>query len=115
MDIYSRKIVGWEVHPVESAELAAALVHKAVVSERCLLNPPVLHADNGSPQKGFTMKAKLDALGVTPSYSRPQTSNDNRYSESLFRTFKYRPEYPMKGFDNINAARQWVGPLCQLV
>ena len=55
------------------------------------------------------MKAKLDALGVTASYSRPRTSNDNAYSESLFRTFKYRPEYPLKGFASIQAARQWVG------
>jgi putative transposase len=107
MDVYSRKIVGWEVHPMESAELGAALVHKAILSEGCLLDPPVLHADNGGPQKGFTMKAKLEALGVTPSYSRPRVSNDNPYSESLFRTFKYRPEYPVKGFASIDAARQW--------
>jgi transposase InsO family protein len=109
MDVYSRKIVGWEVHSMESAELGASLVHKAVMSERCLLDPPVLHADNGGPQKGFTMKAKLEALGVTPSYSRPRVSNDNPYSESLFRTFKYRPEYPSKGFASIDVARQWVG------
>jgi len=109
MDVYSRKIVGWEVHPMESAELSASLIHKAILSEGCLLDPPVLHADNGGPQKGFTMKAKLEALGVTPSYSRPRTSNDNPYSESLFRTFKYRPQYPAKGFESIETARQWVG------
>jgi putative transposase len=79
------------------------------MSEGCLLEPPVLHADNGGPQKGFTMKAKLEALGVTPSYSRPRVSNDNPYSESLFRTVKYRPEYPVKGFESIEVARQWVG------
>lgn len=109
MDVYSRKIVGWEVHPMESAELSANLLQKAILCEGCLLDPPVLHADNGGPQKGFTMKAKLEALGVTPSYSRPRTSNDNPYSESLFRTFKYRPDYPSKGFENIETARQWVG------
>lgn len=108
MDIYSRKIIGWEVHPMESADLSAVLINKAVLSEGCLLDPPVLHADNGGPQKGFTMKAKLESLGVTPSYSRPRVSNDNPYSESLFRTFKYRPEYPTKGFENIEAARLWV-------
>lgn len=108
MDVYSRKIVGWEVHPVESSDFAATLLQKAVLSENCLLNPPVLHADNGGPQKGFTMRAKLEALGVTPSYSRPRVSNDNPYSESLFRTFKYRPEYPSKGFESIDAARNWV-------
>jgi len=69
----------------------------------------IRHADNGGPQKGFTMKAKLEALGVTPSYSRPRVSNDNPYSEALFRTFKYRPEYPVKGFTSIDAARRWVG------
>jgi transposase InsO family protein len=109
MDVYSRKVVAWEVHPMESADLGACLVHKAILFEKCLLDPPVLHADNGGPQKGFTMKAKLEALGVTPSYSRPRVSNDNPYSESLFRTFKYRPEYPGKGFKSIEAARQWVG------
>jgi transposase InsO family protein len=108
VDIYSRKVVGWEVHPVENADFAATLLHKAVLSEGCLLDPPVLHADNGGPQKGFTMKAKLEDLGVTPSYSRPRVSNDNPYSESLFRTFKYRPEYPVKGFESIDKARQWV-------
>ena len=55
------------------------------------------------------MKARLETLGVTPSYSRPRVSNDNPYSESLFRTVKYRPEYPAKGFENIGAARHWVG------
>jgi len=93
---------------MESAEFAAKLLHKAILDEGCLLDPPVLHADNGGPQKGFTMKAKLEDLGVTPSYSRPRGSNDNPYSESLFRTFKYRPEYPVEGFASIEAARKWV-------
>lgn len=108
MDIYSRKIVAWEVHPMESAQLAATLVHKAVLSEGCVLCPPVLHADNGAAQKGSTLLAKLYELGVTPSYSRPRVSNDNPYSESLFKTFKYRPDYPCKGFESIGSARQWV-------
>jgi putative transposase len=69
VDIFSRKMVGWEVHPVENADFAATQLHKAVLSEGCLLDPPVLHADNGGPQKGFTMSAKLEDLGVTPSYS----------------------------------------------
>ena len=81
-------------------------VHAYIIGEHG--DPPVLHADNGGPQKGFTMKAKLEALGITPSYSRPRVSNDNPYSESLFRTFKYRPEYPVNGFESIEAARRWV-------
>jgi putative transposase len=107
MDVYSRKIVSWEVHPLEHADFAAILIQKAVLSEGCLLNPPVLHADNGGPQKGFTMKAKLESLSIMPSYSRPRVSNDNPYSEALFRTAKYRPEYPAKGFVSIDEARQW--------
>lgn len=106
MDIFSRKIVGWEVHPVESAELGAMLLQKAVLAEGCMSASIALHADNGSPQKGFTMKAKMEALGVSPSYSRPRVSNDNPYSESLFRTAKYRPEYP-EVFETIEAARKW--------
>jgi transposase InsO family protein len=108
VDIYSRKTICWEVHPFESADFGAKLLHKAILAEGCLLDPPVLHADNGGPQKGFTMKAKLEALGVTPSYSRPRVSNDNPYSESLFRTCKYRPDYPTHGFESIDTARKWV-------
>lgn len=108
MDVYSRMIVGWEIHSTENSELGANLVHKAVLAQGCILNPPVLHADNGGPQKGFTMRAKLDALGVTKSYSRPRVSNDNPYSESLFRTCKYRPDYPGTPFPSIEAARKWV-------
>lgn len=107
VDIYSRKIVGWEVHSLENAELSAGMIEKAVLSEGCILNPPVLHADNGGPQKGFTMKAKLESLGIKPSYSRPRVSNDNPYSEALFRTVKYCPAYPTKGFVSIEEARQW--------
>jgi len=58
--------------------------------------------------KGATMLATLQQLGVTPSFSRPSVSNDNPYSESLFRTLKYRPEYPEKPFVNLPAARAWV-------
>jgi transposase InsO family protein len=107
VDVYSRKIVGWEIHCSENARLAAALIQKALLAEGCVLNPPVLHADNGGPQKGFTMRAKLESLGIMPSYSRPGVSNDNPYSEALFRTIKYRPAYPDKGFESVDAARQW--------
>jgi putative transposase len=108
VDIYSRKVTGWEVQAVETGELAAELVQRAVLSERCQLKPPVLHADNGGPQRGCTLRAKMDALGITPSFSRPRVSNDNPYSESLFRTLKYRPAYPEHGFSSIDAAREWV-------
>jgi putative transposase len=108
LDIYSRKIVGWEVYEREASEHASAVVRRAVLSEHCLGQPLVLHADNGSPQKGSMLLATLEALGVQPSYSRPRVSDDNPFSEAIFRTCKYRPEYPHQGFDSISDARDWV-------
>jgi transposase InsO family protein len=84
VDIYSSKIVGWEVHDRESSEQASALIRKAVLSEGCIGQPLVLHADNGSPMKGATMKTTMEKLGITSSYSRPRVSNDNPFSEALF-------------------------------
>lgn len=107
-DIFSRKIVGYEVHEQECGELAAQLIHRCMLKEQCFLAPPVLHSDNGAPMKSLTLKAKLEELGVLPSYSRPSVSNDNPYSESLFRTLKYRPQWPANGFKSVDEARQWV-------
>jgi putative transposase len=108
VDIYSRKIVGWEVHDRESSEQASALIRKAVLSEGCIGQPLVLHADNGSPMKGATMKTTMEKLGITSSYSRPRVSNDNPFSEALFRTFKYRPNWPTKGFATKIDSQNWV-------
>lgn len=108
VDIYSRKIVGWEVHDRESSEQASVLIRKAVLSENCIGQPLVLHADNGSPMKGATMKTTMEKLGITSSYSRPRVSNDNPFSEALFRTFKYRPNWPSKGFATKSDAQEWV-------
>ncbi len=108
VDLYSRKIVGWEVFERESAGHGATVVHKAVLAERCAGKPLVLHADNGSPQKGSTLRSKLEDLGIEPSYSRPRVSDDNAFSEALFRTCKYRPDYPAQGFESLEAAREWV-------
>jgi len=107
-DIYSRKIVGWEVHERETGELAATLIQRAVMAEQCFRQPLVLHADNGSPMKSQTMRVKLEELGISPSYSRPRVSNDNPFSESLFRTLKYCPAWPSQGFASLEAARTWV-------
>ncbi len=104
MDIYSRKIVSWEVHERESAELAAQMIQKACWAEGITREGLVLHSDNGAPMKGAT----LQRLGVVPSFSRPLVSNDNPYSESLFGSLKYSPAYPSKPFDNLKAAREWV-------
>lgn len=108
MDIFSRKIVGWEVHEREGGEEAAVLIQRTVMAEHCFRKPLVLHADNGSPMKSQTMQTKLYDLGIIPSHSRPRVSNDNPYSESLFRTLKYCPKWPPKGFESIETARRWV-------
>lgn len=109
MDIFSRKIIGWQVYDVESSELAGEVVRDICRRENVAPDQVVLHSDNGSPMKGATMLATLQALGVMPSFNRPSVSNDNPYSESLFKTLKYRPAYPRTAFDSLLAARQWVG------
>jgi len=108
MDIYSRKIVGWEVYATESAEQAASVFRKAHLREGVGAESLVLHSDNGSPMKGATMLATLQQLGVMPSFSRPSVSNDNPYSEAMFKTLKYRPGFPDKPFESLDEARQWV-------
>lgn len=107
-DLYSRYGVHWEVHECESGELASDLMAQAVLKSGCRSNKPVLHSDNGSPMKSFTMRAKMQSLGITPSYSRPRVSNDNPFIESMFRTVKYCPQWPSQGFIDLNEARQWV-------
>jgi len=67
-----------------------------------------LHSDNGGPMKGATMLATLQRLGVMPSFSRPSVSDDNPYSEALFKTTKYCPMYPSKPFDGASTALSWV-------
>jgi len=108
VDIWSRKIVGWSVHDAESKQYAAELI--ARICDELDLDPDglVLHSDNGSPMKGSTMLATLQRLGIVPSFSRPRVSDDNPFSESLFRTLKYRPHYPRKPFESLNTARLWV-------
>ena len=107
-DIYSRKIVGYEVHDRECGDLASQLVQRCMLREQCFNQPLVLHSDNGAPMKAQTMRAKLDELGVQSSYSRPRVSNDNPYSEALFKTLKYRPNWPSSGFRGLAEARDWV-------
>ncbi len=108
MDIYSRKIVGWQVYAQESGEWAAEILRDIAQREGIDPDQVTLHSDNGGPMKGATMLSTLQALGIIPSFSRPAVSNDNPYSESIFKTLKYRPEYPAQPFANIAAARQWV-------
>ncbi len=91
VDIFSRKIIAAEVFNCESGEYAADLLQRAVWNEKCSSRNLVLHSDNGGPMRSYTLLAKMYALGVLSFYSRPRVSNDNPYSESLFRTLKYVP------------------------
>lgn len=108
LDVWSRKIVAWEVHACQDGALSAPLVEAACAREGVLPGSLMLHADNGSAMKGKTMLAKLEELGVLPSFSRPRVSDDNAFAEALFRTLKYRPSYPEGRFACIEEARQWV-------
>lgn len=108
MDVFSRMIVGFEVYLAESAEYSSALINDAARRHRILQKQLTLHSDNGGPMKGATMLATLQKLGVVPSFSRPKVSDDNPFSESLFKTLKYRPSYPDGAFASLNEARAWV-------
>jgi len=113
MDIFSRKIVGWQVYEEESSALAGDVLRDLYQREGIQSKQLILHSDNGSPMKGATMLATLQQLGVMPSLSRPAVSNDNPYSESLFKTLKYRPKYPLKPFAQVSDARDWVTELVE--
>jgi len=110
IDLFSRKVVGWEIWDHESSENASVLVKKAVYCENVLMKnePLVLHSDNGSPMKGASLLTTLCNLGIVRSNSRPRVSNDNAYIESMFRTVKYMPAFPHNGFSDIETARRWV-------
>jgi transposase InsO family protein len=108
VDIFSRKIVGFDVFEEQTAELAAYVVSNAYITENLRAGDITLHSDNGKPMKGITMLATLQQLGVIPSFSRPSVSDDNPFSESLFNTLKYCPQYPSKPFAAVEEALNWV-------
>ena len=111
IDVWSRKAVAWDVAEREDPAIAADLVSRACLRERISKGrkqPLVLHADNGNAMRAATLESRLDELGVLRSFTRPRVSNDNPYSESLFRTAKYRPDYPRKPFASREQACQWV-------
>lgn len=108
LDVWSRKIIAAQVFAEESMDHSAMLMAHACAIHGVLPDELVLHSDNGGPMKGATMLATLHKLGIIPSFSRPSVSNDNPYSESLFRTMKYRPEYPARPFENIEQAQAWI-------
>ncbi|NVJ15309.1 IS3 family transposase [Myxococcus sp. AM010] len=107
VDVFSRRIMGYAVHEEESSAHAAALIGRSWQEAGCL-EGLVLHSDNGGPMKGATLLATLQWLGVTPSFSRPRVSDDNPFSEALFRTLKYRPSFPQRPFASVEDACRWV-------
>ncbi|MEA5411463.1 IS3 family transposase [Synechococcus sp. BA-120 BA3] len=111
IDVWSRKVVAWDVAEREDPAIAADLVSRACLRERISKGrkqPLVLHADNGNAMRAATLESRLEELGILRSFSRPRVSNDNPYSESLFRTVKYRPDYPRRPFASKEQACQWV-------
>jgi putative transposase len=115
LDLYSRKIVGWEVHASDNSDHAAHLVRRTALAEsiHSEQTKPVLHGDNGSTLKATTVLAMLHWLGIEPSYSRPRVSDDNAFAEAVFRTAKYRPEFPARGFKDLEEARLWGAQFAQ--
>lgn len=104
-DIYDRYIVGWAVHE-EECETHSHDLFEAISRGR-RIRFEYLHADNGHPMKGASLLSFLHALEVKVSFSRPRTSNDNPFIESLFRTLKYSRKYPLR-FKSIVQAREWM-------
>jgi putative transposase len=104
LDVFSRYVVGWMVAPRESAELAKRLIEDACVNQNIQPGQLTVHADRGSAMTSKPVAFLLADLGVTKSHSRPYVSDDNPYSESQFRTMKYRPEFPDR-FGSIQDSR----------
>ncbi|UAN16569.1 transposase family protein [Enterobacter asburiae] len=98
MDIYSRNVIAAEVFTSETGQPAAELLQRAVWNKKRSPSNLVLHSDNESPMRSYMLLAKIYALGVLSSYSRPRINNDNPYSESLFRTLKYCSWYQRTAF-----------------
>ena len=98
--------MGWEIHTSDSAEHAVQLLKRTALAEGIAgaTSKPVLHGDNGATLKATTVLAMLHWLGIAPSYSRPRVSNDNAYAESVFRTAKYRPQFPAQGVADVQQA-----------
>jgi len=111
MDVFNCMIISWQVYTEESGAQAGKVLKDLCAHEAIQPDQVILHSDKGGPLKGATMLATLQALGVMPSLSRPGVGNDNPYSESLFKTLKYRPVYPLKPFDTPCTACNWVTEL----
>lgn len=110
MDIYSRRVMHAKVYEADNADYAGRFLKEAFCSYGIKPEQLVLHSDNGSSMKAASTLALLEKYGIIPSHSRPRVSNDNPYSESLFRTLKYNGFflYPHGGFEEIDKAQSWL-------
>jgi putative transposase len=106
MDIFSRYVVGWMVAHSEQKALAKRLIEQSCINQNIEPGQLTVHADRGSSMKSKVVAQLLADLGVTKTHSRPHVSNDNPYSESQFKTLKYRPEFPDR-FGSIQDARSF--------
>jgi transposase InsO family protein len=107
IDLFSRRVMGFEVRESESALAASELIRRLCLEHEVDSAKLVLHSDNGNAMKGQTMLATLRWLGITPSFSRPYVSDDNAYVEAVFKTLKYRPSTPAR-FDQLANVTAWV-------
>lgn len=104
LDIFSRQVVGWLIAERESAELAEQLIAETVARHNIAPGTLTLHADRGASMRSKPVAALLVDLDIAKSHSRPHVSDDNPYSESQFKTMKYRPDFPAR-FGSIADAR----------
>ena len=106
LDVFSRYVVGWMVAQREAANLAQKLIAQSCAKQGIEPSQLTLHADRGPSMRSKSVAQLLADLGVTKTHSRPYTANDNPYSESQFKTMKYRPDFPER-FDSLTDARSW--------
>lgn len=106
LDIFSRYVVGWLIAQAERSELAKDLIEISCERQNIINEQLTIHSDRGAPMTSLTVNQLLDNLNVKKSLSRPRVSNDNPYSESQFKTLKYRPEFPDR-FGSIQDAREY--------
>ena len=105
IDVWSRKLIGWEIHTKESVDISSEMFKR--LARKLKLKGVKLRSDNGHPMRGSTMIQTLYNLGILPSFSRPRVSNDNPFSESFFKTVKYTAGFPSY-FKDLEHARSWM-------
>jgi putative transposase len=109
MNVWSRRILGAEVHERECRLLARDFFDRICRNEGIESGTSaILHSDNGMPMRSYKLAAKMKEIGISLSFSRPSVSNDNAYPESWFRTLKYHQSHPTRQFRSLDAVRCWV-------